>query len=122
MAFFVTGKEYFGAVKNAIDQATSTVCVAGWRIEPQTPLQRNPTVSVVDVLGNAVKRGVRVCVLYVRVVRARVCARVRARACVRACACACVRVCVCVVCVVCVCGGGGGGAVSYKLLRLPAKV
>ena len=62
-AFFVSGAEYFGAVKEAIDQATTSVCVAGWRIEPQTPLQRNPTVSVVDVLGNAVKRGVRVCVL-----------------------------------------------------------
>ena len=69
-AFFVSGAEYFGAVKNAIDQATTSVCVAGWRIEPQTPLQRNPTVSVVDVLGNAVKRGVRVCVLLHREISA----------------------------------------------------
>ena len=61
--FYIGGKAYFAAVKGAVDAATTTVCVAGWRIEPQTPLQRDPVETVLDVLGNAVQRGVRVCVL-----------------------------------------------------------
>jgi phospholipase D1/2 len=59
---FTTGKAYFKDLVDAINQASSEICIAGWQVNWDA-LLKSPDVRLYDVLLDAAKRGVRIYVM-----------------------------------------------------------